>query len=82
MAIVPPQPAKYDILDEISLVRDRSGWWRFGADYGILVQYGTVLTWYGADLMRRGEDFTQCSTEMYSPQQLLPSTCGRPVWGT
>ena len=19
---------------------------------------------------------------MYSPQQLLPSTCGRPVWGT
>ena len=28
------QTAKYGILDEISLVRDRSGWCRFGADYG------------------------------------------------
>ena len=23
-----------------------------------------------------------CVNVMYSPQQLLPSTCGRPVWGT
>ena len=44
------QTAKYGILDEISLVRDRSGWCEFGADYGILVRCGADLAWWcGAD---------------------------------
>ena len=43
------QTAKYGILDEISLVRDRSGWCGFGADYGILVRCGADLAWCGAD---------------------------------
>ena len=34
------QTAKYGILDEILLVRDRSGWCGFDADYGILMQCG------------------------------------------
>ena len=42
------QTAKHGILDEISLVRDHSGWCGFGADYGILVRCGEVLMWCGA----------------------------------
>ena len=43
------QTAKYGILDEISLVRDRSGWCGFDADYGILVRCGADLAWCGED---------------------------------
>ena len=44
----PDQIAKYDILDEISLVRDRSA----GEDLVWIMAY-----WCGADWMRCCEDF-------------------------